>query len=180
MTDTKIKLYDKTFELYIPENEIVGVITKMADAIRKDLAGTNPLFIGILNGAFMFVAELMSKLPPACELTFAAFSSYHGNKSTGIVQELLPVPKKNKDRPYILLEDIVDSGLTMQYVTNRLREDGIKDARLATMLFKPKALQCDLKPDYIGMEIENDFIVGFGLDYNGLGRSTRNIYKISE
>ena len=180
MVEKQIKLYDKTFELYISENEIVDAIAIVAEKIRCDMVGANPLFIGILNGAYMFVAELMSKLPPACELTFAAYSSYHGVKSTGIVQELLPIPKKNKDRPYILLEDIVDSGLTMQYVMNRLRDDGVKDVRLATMLLKPKALRCDLKPDYAGMEIENDFIVGFGLDYNGLGRNTRNIYKIIE
>jgi len=180
MVEKQITLYNRTFELYIPESEIVGAISKMADAIRRDLDGKNPLFVGILNGAYMFVAELMSKLSPVCELTFAAYSSYHGAKSTGIVQELLPIPQKNKDRPYILLEDIVDSGLTMQYVMNRLREDGIKDVRLATMLFKPQALQCNLKPDYVGMEIENDFIVGFGLDYDGLGRTTRNIYKIVE
>jgi hypoxanthine phosphoribosyltransferase len=180
MVDKQIKLYDKTFELYITENEIVNAIARMADAIRRDLADENPLYIGILNGAYMFVAELMSRLPPTCELTFAAFSSYHGVKSAGSVQELLPVPKKNKNRPYVLLEDVVDTGLTMHYVMNRLREDGVKDVRLATMLLKPNALQCDLKPDYVGMEVDNDFIVGFGLDYDGLGRSTRNIYKIVE
>ena len=178
MVEKQIKLYDKTFELYILEHEIIGAITKMADVIRRDLEGENPLYVGILSGAYMFAAELTSRLSPTCELTFAAFSSYHGTKSAGIVQELLPVPKKNKDRPYILLEDIVDSGLTMQYITNRLREDGIKDVRVATMLLKPKALRCDLKPDYTGMEIENDFIVGFGLDYEGLGRTSRNIYKL--
>lgn len=178
MVEKQIKLYNKTFELYISENEIVGAISKVAEAIRRDMDGTNPLFVGILNGAYMFVAELMCKLPPTCELSFAAYSSYHGTKSAGIVQELLPIPKKNKDRPYILLEDIVDSGLTMQYVMNRLREDGIKNVRLATMLLKPDALQCDLKPDYVGMEIDNDFIVGFGLDYDGLGRNSRNIYKV--
>jgi len=180
MVEKQIKLHDKTFEMYITESEIVSAITKMAETIQRDMAGINPLFIGILNGAYMFVAELMSKLPPTCELTFAAYASYLGTKSAGIVQELLPIPKKNKDRPYILLEDIVDSGLTMQYVTNHLRNDGVKDVRVATMLLKPKALQCDLKPDYVGMEIDNDFIVGFGLDYNGLGRTTRNIYKIIE
>lgn len=178
MAVKQIELHDKTFALYIPENVIVDAISKMADDLRRDLDGRNPLFVGILNGAYLFVAELMSKLPPTCELTFAAFSSYHGVKSSGFVQELLPIPQTNKARPYVLLEDVVDSGLTMQYVINRLRAAGIEDVRLATMLLKPKALQCDLKPDYVGMEIENDFIVGFGLDYNGLGRTTRDIYKM--
>ena len=180
MVAQRILLHGKTFELYISENEIVNAISKIADAIRRDVEGKDPLFVGILNGAYMFVAELMSKLPPYYELTFAAYSSYHGTKSTGIIQELLPIRSENKNRPIILLEDVVETGLTMQYIMNRLREDGVKDVRLATMLFKPKSLRCDLKPDYTGLEIENDFIVGFGLDYDGLGRSSRNIYKIVE
>jgi len=180
MVVKQIKLHDKTFELYISEEEIVSAITKIAGDIYRDMDGKNPLFVGILNGAYMFVSELMSKLPPTYELTFAAYSSYHGTKSAGIVQELLPIRSDVKDRPIILLEDIIDTGLTMQYVTNRLRKEGAKDVRLASMLLKPDSLKCDLKPDYIGMEIENDFIVGFGLDYNGLGRTSRNIYKIVE
>ena len=180
MVEQKIKLHDKTFELYIPEDTIVSAISKVAEEIYNDMDGKNPLFVGILNGAYMFVAELMSKLPPSYELTFAAYSSYHGTKSAGIVQELLPIRSDVKDRPIVLLEDIIDTGLTMKYVTNRLREEGAKDVRLATMLLKPDSLKCDLKPDYVGMEIENDFIVGFGLDFDGLGRTSRNIYKIAE
>ena len=180
MVEQQIKLCDKTFELFIPEEVIVSSITQMADDIRRDMAHVNPLFIGILNGAFMFVAELMSKLPPTYELTFAAYSSYHGTKSAGLVKELLPIPYEKKNRPFILLEDVVDSGLTMQYITHRLHEEGVNDVRIAAMLFKPDSLKCDLKPDYVGMEIGNDFIVGFGLDYNGLGRTSRNIYKIAE
>ena len=180
MVERRIILHDKTFELYITEEVIVSAISKMADTIRRDMEGANPLFVGILNGAYMFVAELMSKLPPTFELTFAAYTSYHGTKSAGIVQELLPIRGNKQNRPVILLEDVVDSGLTMQYVMRRLREEGVQDLRLATMLFKPKSLQCDLQPDYVGMEVENDFIVGFGLDYNGLGRTSRNIYRIVE
>ena len=180
MVNQHIKLHDKTFELYISEVNIVTAISKIADDIHRDMEGENPLFVGILNGAFMFTAELMSRLSPASEITFAAYSSYHGTKSGGVVHELLPVRCDTKDRPVILLEDVVDTGLTMYYVINRLREEGFNDVRLATMLFKPNSLQCDLKPNYIGMEIEDAFIVGFGLDYNGLGRTTRNIYKIVE
>jgi hypoxanthine phosphoribosyltransferase len=180
MVERRIKLYDKTFELYITEAVIIEAIERVADAIRQDVEGRNPLFVGILNGAYMFVAELMSKLPPTCELTFAAYSSYHGTKSAGIIQELLPIRCEKRNRPIILLEDVVETGLTMQYVMRRLREEGADDVRLATMLFKPDSIQCDLKPDYIGLEIKNDFIVGFGLDYNGLGRTSRNIYKIVE
>jgi hypoxanthine phosphoribosyltransferase len=176
----RIILKDKTFELYISEKQLVDAISKMAIRICNDFQDKDPLFVGILNGAFMFVSELMSKMPPTCELTFAAYSSYHGTKSAGIVQELLPIRGNKQGRPVILLEDIIDSGLTMQYVTNRLRSEGVEDVRLATMLIKPGSLKCDLKPDYVGMEIEDDFIVGFGLDYDGLGRTSRNIYKIVE
>ncbi len=178
--ENQIRLKDKVFELYIPEKEIVKAITKMAAQIRRDMEGKDPLYVGILNGAYMFVAELMSKLSPTSELTFAAYSSYSGTKSDGIVKELLPIRNNKRNRPIILLEDIIDTGQTMHYVTNRLREEGANDVRLATMLIKPGSLQCNLKPDYVGMEIDDDFIVGFGLDYDGLGRSARDIYKITE
>jgi len=178
MVEQQIKLYDKIFELYIPEDKIVSAIASIASDLRRDMEGKNPLFVGILNGAYLFAAELMSKLPPTCELTFAAYSSYQGDKSTGIVQEILPIRKEVKGRTVILLEDVIDTGLTLQYIRNRLREKDAEDVRIATMLLKPESLQCDLRPDYVGMEIDNDFIVGFGLDYNGLGRTCRNIYKL--
>ena len=173
-----IKLKDKEFSLYIPEQEIVAAITRVAAEIKRDMEGKNPLFVGILNGSYMFVADLLCKISPSCEVTFAAYRSYSGTKSDGIVQELLPIPTELKDRPYIILEDIIDSGLTMQYVKKQLNESGANDVRIATMLLKPNSLKCDLKPDYVGLEIDDDFIVGFGLDYNGLGRTTRGIYKI--
>ena len=176
----RIKLKDKIFELYIPENKVVEAIKKIAAEMNRDLEGRNPLFVGILNGAYMFVAELMSKLPPDYELTFAAYSSYEGTKSAGIVKELLPVRIENKERPIILLEDIIDTGVTMQYVMNRLSETGVGEVRLATMLINPNSLKSEIKPDYVGMEIDDDYIVGFGLDYNGYGRSLRDIYKIVE
>jgi hypoxanthine phosphoribosyltransferase len=179
MQDT-IKLKDKNFSLYIREEEIVKAIARVATEIERDVQGTNPLFVGILNGAYLFAAELMSKLPSAYELTFAAYSSYRGTESTGIVQELLPIREEAHGRPVILLEDVVDTGLTMHCILRKLNESGIDDVRLATMLFKPAALRCDLRPDYVGLEIGNDFIVGFGLDYDGLGRTSRNIYKLNE
>ncbi|MDR1382057.1 MAG: hypoxanthine phosphoribosyltransferase [Tannerella sp.] len=176
----RITLKDKVFEPYIPENRIIEATTRIAAEIVRDMEGRKPLFVGILNGAYMFVAELMSKLPPACELTFAAYSSYAGTKSEGIIKELLPIRLKDKERPVILLEDIVDTGLTMQYVMNSLREKGVGDVRLATMFIKPGSLKCDIRPDYVGMEIDDAFIVGFGLDYDGYGRSLRSVYRIVE
>jgi len=176
----RIRLKDKDFELYIPEHEIVCAIEKMAEQIERDVKGTNPLFVGILNGAYMFVAELMSKLSPLYELTFAAYASYQGTHSQGIVQEILPVRCDIRNRTVILLEDVIDTGLTMQFVINKLRALGAKDVRLAAMLLKQNSLQCDMKPDYVGLTIGDDFIVGFGLDYDGLGRTCRDIYKITE
>ena len=174
-----IRLKDKEFALYIPEQEIVAAITRVAEEIKKDMEGKNPLFVGLLTGAYMFVAELLCKISPECEITFVAYRSYTGTKSDGIVQEILPLQIYRKDRTVILLEDIVDSGLTMQYVTDKLHASGIKDVRLATMLFKPNSLKCDIKLDYVGMEIDDEFVVGFGLDYDGLGRTLRDIYKIT-
>jgi hypoxanthine phosphoribosyltransferase len=176
----QIRLKDKDFELYIPEQEIVAAISRMAEEIKRDMEGKNPLFVGILNGAYQFVAELMNKLPCTYEFSFAAYSSYQGTHSSGTVQEILPIRTDVRDRPVVLLEDIVDTGLTMQFVIRKLRDAGASDVRLATMLLKPDSLKCDLKPDYVGLEIENDFIVGFGLDYDGIGRNTRHIYKIVE
>ncbi len=174
----RIRLKDKEFELFIPENEILKAIDRLAEEIKKDMVGKEPLFVGVLNGAFMFIADLMRKLDGAYELTFARYASYKGTTSTGEVKEILPVFPDIEGRTVILLEDIVDSGQTMQYVMQRMREQGAADVRLATMLLKPDALRCDLKPDYVGLEIPNDFIVGYGLDYDEMGRSYRDIYKI--
>lgn len=174
----KIRLKDKEFELFIPEEEIKEAIAKMADCIRTDVEGTNPLFVGILNGAFMFVAELMRQLNAPYEIAFACYSSYKGTNTTGTVREIMPIQEEIKGRTLILLEDIIDTGYTMQYVMDKLRADGAADVRLATMLFKPDSLKCKLVPDYIGLTIPSDFIVGYGLDYDGMGRAYKSIYKV--
>ncbi|SEG04200.1 MULTISPECIES: phosphoribosyltransferase [Parabacteroides] len=175
----RIRLKDKEFELFISENEIKDAIRRMAERIEADIKDTDPLFVGILNGAFMFVSELMSYLNGPYELTFARYSSYRGTSTTGTINEIMPIRVDVKNRPLILLEDIIDTGYTMQHVMNKLREQGASSVKLATMLFKPDALKCDLKPDYIGLEIPNDFIVGHGLDYDEAGRSYRDIYKLA-
>lgn len=174
----RIRLKDKEFELFIPEQQIKDAIAKMAQQIRRDVEGTNPLFVGILNGAFMFVAELMHQLSGPYEITFARYSSYKGTNTTGVVREIMPVQVDVKGRTLILLEDIIDTGFTLQYVMDKLRRDGARDVRLATMLFKPDSLKCNLIPDYVGLEIPSDFIVGYGLDYEEMGRAYSNIYKI--
>ncbi|MDD2438029.1 MAG: hypoxanthine phosphoribosyltransferase [Massilibacteroides sp.] len=174
----KIRLRDKEFKLFISEKQIQEVIGKVAEQIKKDLGERNPLFVGVLNGAFMFVAELMRQMNGPYELTFARYSSYKGTNTTGSIHEIMPLTVDVKDRTVVLLEDIVDTGYTMRYVMDKLRREGAREVRLATMLLKPDALKCDLKPDYVGLEIPNDFIVGYGLDYDEMGRAYRDIYSI--
>ncbi len=176
----KIQLKDKEFELFIPEEEIKCAIGKMAERIRVDIEGTDPLFVGVLNGAFMFTAELMRQLNVPYEVAFARYSSYRGTNTTGTIREIMPLESEVKGRTIILLEDIIDTGFTMTFVKEKLRKEGAADVKLATLLFKPESLKCDLKPDYVGIQIPADFIVGYGLDFDGLGRSFRDIYKIVE
>ncbi|WP_459189184.1 hypoxanthine phosphoribosyltransferase [Parabacteroides sp. APC149_11_2_Y6] len=176
----KIQLKDKEFELFIPEEEIKRAIGKVAERIRVDIEGVDPLFVCVLNGAFMFTAELMRQLDVPYEVAFARYSSYKGTNTTGTVREIMPLESDVKGRTIILLEDIIDTGLTMTFVKEKLREEGAADVKLATLLFKPESLKCDLKPDYVGIQIPADFIVGYGLDFDGLGRSFRDIYKIVE
>ncbi|MDL2281555.1 hypoxanthine phosphoribosyltransferase [Parabacteroides sp. OttesenSCG-928-G06] len=175
-----IRLNDKEFKLFIPEKQIHTAIAEMALQIRKDIEGENPLFVSVLNGAFMFTAELMRQLNGPYEMTFARYSSYKGTATTGTVNEIMPVCVDVRGRMVILLEDIIDTGTTMQYVMNKLKAEGARDVKLATMLFKPDALKCALTPDYVGLSIPTDFIVGYGLDYDELGRAYKDIYRLAE
>ncbi|MCC8143139.1 MAG: hypoxanthine phosphoribosyltransferase [Tannerellaceae bacterium] len=174
----RIRLKDKDFELFIPEAKIKAAIAAMAETIRKDIEGTNPLFVSILNGAFMFTSELMCCLNDYYEITFARYSSYRGTNTQGIIREVMPVQADIKGRTLILMEDIIDTGFTMQYVMNKFRDEGAAEVKLVTMLFKPGSLKCDIQPDYVGLEIPGDFIVGYGLDYDELGRAYRDIYRV--
>lgn len=177
----KIRIKDKTFELFIPQQQLREAIAGMARRIKADVGQANPLFVGILNGAFMFVAELMQEFNDAYELTFARYSSYKGTSSSGALNEIMPLlPELYKGRTVVLLEDIIDTGFTMYMLMNKLRANGAADVRLATMVFKPDALLYDVVPDYVGIEVPNDFIIGHGLDYDGMGRALCDIYKIAE
>lgn len=176
----RIRLKDKEFELFIPEEKIHNAIQSMAERIKEDVKDADPLFVSILNGAFMFTAELMRRLDGPYELTFARYSSYRGTSTTGTVNEIMPVRADVAGRMVILLEDIIDTGTTMKYVMEKLTQQGATDVRLATLLFKPESLRCALTPDYVGLEIPADFIVGYGLDYDETGRAYKDIYKLAE
>lgn len=175
-----IKVHDKEFSLYIPQDQIERAIKRVANDISHDLIGQNPLFLVVLNGAFMFAAELFKNLEIDCEVSFVKLSSYSGTKTTNIVRELIGLDRPLEGRNVILVEDIVDTGHTMRYTIDKLKNLNAKSVRIASMLFKPNAFQYDFAIDYVGIEIPNDFIIGYGLDYDEHARNLPDIYKIVE
>ncbi|MBO6056717.1 MAG: hypoxanthine phosphoribosyltransferase [Bacteroidales bacterium] len=176
-----IKVSDKEFAPFIPQEKIENEIHRIASEIKRDMAAKDPLFLVMLNGAFMFAAELFKSLDMACEMAFVKYKTYVGTHSTGKPNELLGIEQeKVKDRDIVIIEDIVDSGFTMGELLKDLNNKGAKNIKIATMMFKPNAFKYNYKIDYIGMNIGNDFIVGYGLDYNEYGRNLKEIYKIVE
>ncbi|MBE9480100.1 MAG: hypoxanthine phosphoribosyltransferase [Bacteroidetes bacterium] len=173
-----IKVRDKEFSISITAEEIQKTVSKIAEKINNDLQGKVPLFIVVLNGAFIFAADLFKKINIDCEVTFVKLSSYVGTETTSTVRELIGLDKAIKGRSVVIIEDIIDTGITMEYTIQKLKHFEAADVRIATLLFKPDAFQKDFKIDYIGMEIPNDFIVGYGLDYDGFARNYPDIYKI--
>jgi len=173
-----IQIKDKKFSLTIPETEILAAVRKVADAINHDVADKNPLFICVLNGAFMFASDLMKNVNIPCEITFIKLSSYDGLYTTGAVKEIIGLNESVVGRNVVVVEDIVDTGITMERILSSLRAKGANEIRVATFLQKPDALQRDIQIDYIAMKIPNDFIVGYGLDYDGYGRNLKDIYTL--
>jgi len=180
MVKESVKVHDKEFKISIPAAEIDIAVSRVAQQINSDYKDKKPLFIIVLNGAFMFASDLLKKITIECEITFVKLSSYSGTSSTHTVRELIGLDESLEGREIIIVEDIIDTGITMGNTIPKLNHLKAKDVKIATLLFKPNAFQKDYKIDYIGMEIENDFIVGYGLDYDGLGRNLSDIYKIVE
>lgn len=173
-----IQIKDKKFKMSIPDTEIQAAVKRVADTINRDLAGTNPLFICVLNGAFMFAADLMKTINIPCEITFVKLSSYEGLYTTGNVKEVIGLNESVVGRNVVVVEDIVDTGITMERILTSLKAKGANNIHVATFLQKPEALQRDIKVDYVAMKIPNDFIVGYGLDYDGYGRNLKEIYTV--
>ena len=173
-----IQIKDKEFALSIPEEEILKAVKEVGLAINRDLEGTNPLFICVLNGAFMFAGDLMKTINIPCEITFIKLSSYDGLYTSGTVKEIIGLNESVVGRNVVVVEDIVDTGITMERILSSLKAKGASDIRIATFLQKPDALQKDIKIDYVAMKIPNDFIVGYGLDYDGYGRNLKDIYTV--
>ena len=173
-----IQIKDKEFALSIPEEEILKAVKEVGLAINRDLEGTNPLFICVLNGALMFAGDLMKTINIPCEITFIKLSSYDGLYTSGTVKEIIGLNESVVGRNVVVVEDIVDTGITMERILSSLKAKGASDIHIATFLQKPDALQKDIKIDYVAMKIPNDFIVGYGLDYDGYGRNLKDIYTV--
>lgn len=174
-----IKLHDKYFKPYISKEIIEKTVKKMVHQIAIDCKGETPIFIGILNGCFMFMADFIRQYPENCEVSFVKLASYEGLKSTGSVSELVGINKDLTGRTVVILEDIIDTGSTLQKIYDIFKEQKVKTLKIATLFFKPDVFTKALPIDYIGLSIPDEFIIGYGLDYNNLGRNLDSIYKIT-
>lgn len=175
-----IKLHDKTFAINIREERIQQSVVELAKRLDKDLEGETPLFVGVLNGSFMFLGDLMKHVSIPCEISFVKLASYEGTSSTGLIKQLVGLNENIKDRTVVIVEDIVDTGNTIEHLHQSLRTQLPKSIKVATLLFKPEAYEKDFPIEYVALSVPNDFLVGYGLDYDGLGRNLKHIYKITE
>jgi hypoxanthine phosphoribosyltransferase len=175
-----IKIHDRVFSRTIPNEEICNEIKKLADRINNDYAGKRPLLLGVLNGCFMFVSELMKNLNIECEISFIKFSSYQGTATTGVVKEVIGLSESITGRDVIILEDIVDTGLTMQRMLETLGTRNPASIEIASLFLKPARLKVPVDVKYSVFTIPDRFIVGFGLDYDGLGRNLPDVYDVVE
>lgn len=175
-----IKVKDKEFELSITAAFIDEAVQKIAAEINRDYEGKDPLFISILNGSFIFAADLMRKITIPCQISFVKFSSYSGMASTKDVKELIGLNEDINGRHLIVVEDIVDTGLTIDRLLQDLKKFKPASVKLASFLFKKEAFKKNFKIDYLGITIPNEFVIGYGLDYDGYGRNLPDIYKMVE
>ncbi len=175
-----IKIHDKNFKKSISEEEILKRVEAIAREIEKDCKYQNPLFLPVLNGSFMFTSDLMKEITMNCELQFVKVKSYTGMHSTEKVQTLIGADMSVSGRTVIIIEDIVDTGGTIKELVNQLQQFNPNDIKICSLLFKPSKYKGDLKVDYCGFEIPDDFVIGYGLDYDGLGRNLRQIYTVTE
>ena len=173
-----VKVHDKSFDIYLPEEKILRRIAEMAAAINKDYAGKRPFCIAILNGSFMFASDLFKQLTVDAELCFIKLASYKGMKSSGKVVTSIGLDEDLFDKDVIIVEDIVDTGKTLHNFLPRLMHQQPRSLKIATLLHKSEATEYPLTLDYIGFDIHNKFVVGYGLDYDGLGRNLKEIYQL--
>lgn len=175
-----VKIKDKTFKTSISEEEILKKVKAVADKINADMADKNPLLLAVLNGSFVFAADLMRMINIPCEISFVKLASYQGTTSTGTVKEVIGINEDISGRTVIIVEDIVESGLTMKRMIESLGTRNPESIHICTLLLKPERLKVPLDIEYVAMEIPNDFILGYGLDYDQQGRNLRDIYTLVE
>ena len=177
---SNVTILDKTFETFIPEATILEKVSAVAERINHDMADKNPIFLAVLNGSFIFMADLMRYVTIPCEVSFVKLASYEGVTSTGKVHEVIGINESLAGRTVVIVEDIVDTGLTMKQMIQSLGTRNPESIHICSLLVKPDKLQVDLDIEYAAMEIPNDFIVGYGLDYNQHGRNLRDIYVLKQ
>lgn len=175
-----VRIKDKTFETSIPEEEIKRRVKAVAEQINHDMKDKNPLLLAVLNGSFIFAADLMRELTIPCEISFVKLASYQGTTSTGKIKEVIGINEDLTDRTVIIVEDIVESGLTMKRMIESLGTRNPKSIHICTLLLKPDRLKTELNIEYVAFSIPNDFILGYGLDYDQQGRQLKDIYTLKE
>ena len=173
-----IRVLDKDFSPTIPAEEIMRQVRRVAAEINRDYEGQSPLFLVVLNGAFIFAADLMREITLQAEVSFVKLASYAGTATTGTVREVIGLNTDITGRPIIIVEGIVESGITMAHMIDTLKKQNPKSIDICTLLVKPQKLEVKLDIRYTAMEIPNDFILGYGLDYDGLGRGLKDIYTL--
>ena len=178
--ENKIKLHDKTFRVLIPAEEIDKAVTRVAEQLNERYEGRTPIFLGVLSGSFLFLADLVRKVNFENQLAFVKISSYNGTESTGNVKQLLGVDFDIEGRDIIIVEDIVETGHSMNYLLDYLGKKNPASISICTLFFKPEKFLYEYNIDYTALSIGNEFIVGYGLDYNQLGRNLKDIYVIDE
>ena len=175
-----VKLKDKSFKISITEAEIKERIKVVAQQMSKDLEGKNPLLLGVLNGSFIFAADLMREMTIPCEISFVKLASYQGTTSTGKIKEVFGINEDLTNRTVIIVEDIVESGLTMKQMIESLGTRNPASIHICTLFFKPCKLKEKINPEYVAFSIPDDFILGYGLDYDQQGRGLKDVYTIIE
>ncbi|MCG8698656.1 MAG: hypoxanthine phosphoribosyltransferase [Bacteroidales bacterium] len=175
MTET-IQILDKNFSKSIDSQEIQSRIGQIADEINSQWKGKDLVFVAVLNGAFMFATDIIRRIELPCRVSFLKLASYQGSTSTGVIKQLVGINENLQNKTVIILEDIVDTGNTLDLVTQQLKSFYPAEIKIITLLYKPEACKYNFNLDFVGFSIPNDFIVGYGLDYNGLGRNLENIY----
>jgi hypoxanthine phosphoribosyltransferase len=169
---------NQVFQLFISESQILARVAQLAQMLQADYAHSKPVFVAVLNGSFMFASDLLKEINFDCEIQFVKVSSYQGTQSTGKIQEIIGLNQSIANRNVIVLEDIIDTGLTMQQLLISINNLHPSSVEVCSLLLKPDAIKVPLNIKYVGFEVGNEFLLGYGLDYDGLGRNLRHLFKL--